>query len=85
MVTIPESIVQFKSQFVVVTLILLLIISLIYVSPRILSVLAFFGPLFISTAVFLVVIVFSGKFSGLDPHDGSRSGEGLLNYVVGQR
>ncbi|KAI3969491.1 hypothetical protein MKX01_020052 [Papaver californicum] len=84
MVMIPENIVQFKSQFIVVTLVLLLIISLIYVSPRILTVLAYFGPLFISTAVFLIVIVFFGHFSGLD-HDGSRSGEGLLNYVVGQR
>lgn len=88
MAMIPENLLQFKSQFILATLISLLLLSLIFIAPRFLTILAYFWPLFLSTALFLVVIVFFGRISpdGFDSsYFGDKTGEGLLDYVGGQR
>ncbi|OVA20147.1 hypothetical protein BVC80_1663g40 [Macleaya cordata] len=81
-----ENLLQFKSHFIFATLVSLLLISLIFVAPRLLTILAYFWPLFVSTGLFLVAIVFFGRVSPDDPDSttfGERTGEGLLNYVAG--
>ncbi|KAI9187281.1 hypothetical protein LWI28_026332 [Acer negundo] len=45
---------------------------------------AYFWPLFLSTALFLVAVVFFGKTSPPAAAAGDKAGEGLLDYVAGQ-
>ncbi|KAK4785573.1 hypothetical protein SAY86_002262 [Trapa natans] len=63
---------------------LLLVSLVLYALPRFVTVLAYFWPLFASTAVFMVVILVFGGISQLanDSH-GEKAGKGILDYVAG--
>lgn len=88
---IPEKLLKFKYPMLL-TLTLSLISSLIIFAPPFLTILTYFWPLFLSTALFLVAVIFFGKTSanhGSGGGDGSdspaeKAGEGLLDYVAGQ-
>jgi len=58
---------------------------MLYAAPRITTILAYFWPLFASTAVLLAAIIAFGgvsKFSTEDHGHGEKAGEGLLDYVT---
>jgi hypothetical protein len=54
--------------------------------PRFLTILAYFWPLFLSTALFLFAVIVFGRTSvpSTDASGDSKAGEGLLHYVAGQ-
>ncbi|GMP64989.1 hypothetical protein CsSME_00025982 [Camellia sinensis var. sinensis] len=62
-----------------------MIFSLIYLAPRFLDVLAYFWPLFLSTALFLVTVLFFAESSPLSTEvPAEKATEGLLDFVAGQ-
>lgn len=84
---VVEKLLQYRYLISIAIAISLSLSLLLYAAPRILSILAYFWPLFASTTVFLIsVIAFGGvsKFSETeDFHHGERAGGGLLDYVAG--
>ncbi|KAL5836469.1 hypothetical protein ACOSQ4_015966 [Xanthoceras sorbifolium] len=79
----PKLIMQYRYHFSVAIIGLLIIGLLSYAAPRMLTLLAYFWPLFASTAVFLLLIIIFGGVSqmGIEAH-GEKTGEGLLDYVA---
>ncbi|XVF77090.1 hypothetical protein PTKIN_Ptkin14bG0012100 [Pterospermum kingtungense] len=82
---IPEKLMKLKYPIIITLTLSLTLSSLIVFAPSLLTILTYFWPLFLSTALFLVAVVFFGKISA--HHGGSESpaakaGEGLLNYVA---
>ncbi|KAB1221692.1 hypothetical protein CJ030_MR2G006271 [Morella rubra] len=58
---------------------------LLYAAPRIVTILAYFWPLFVSTAALVVVgIAFSGLSHYAAEIQGEKAGEGILDYVRGR-
>ncbi|KAK3002674.1 hypothetical protein RJ639_017911 [Escallonia herrerae] len=53
-------------------------------TPRFITILSYFWPLFLSTAMFLVAIIVLRQISpfAAESH-GEQAGEGLLDYVAG--
>ncbi|KAL6195921.1 hypothetical protein ACLB2K_031538 [Fragaria x ananassa] len=82
---IPEKLLKFKYHFLSALIFCLTLYSLTLFAPRFLTILAYFWPLFLSTALFLFAVVVFGKTSlpGSDSH-ADKAGEGLLDYVAGQ-
>lgn len=82
---IQTKVLQHRDQITVVAAVSVVISLFVYAAPRFLSILAFFWPLFVSTAVLLVaMIAFGGSFPvGIEVH-GVRAGEGILDYVAGR-
>lgn len=82
---IQTKVLQHKDQITVVAAVSVVLSLFVYAAPRFLSILAFFWPLFASTAVLLVAMVaFGGGFQvGTEVH-GVRAGEGILDYVAGR-
>ncbi|KAB2606123.1 hypothetical protein D8674_005840 [Pyrus ussuriensis x Pyrus communis] len=82
---IPEKLVKFKFHFLFALLFCFALYSLTLIAPRFLTLLAYFWPLFLSTALFLFAVVVFGKTTipGSDA-SGDKPGEGLLDYVAGQ-
>ncbi|KAK3218796.1 hypothetical protein Dsin_012766 [Dipteronia sinensis] len=82
---VSPKLMQYRYHFSVVIIGTLILGLLSYAAPRMLTVLAYFWPLFASTAVFLVLIITFGGVSqlGIEAH-GEKTGEGLLDYVAGQ-
>ncbi|XP_021288611.1 uncharacterized protein LOC110419819 [Herrania umbratica] len=83
---IPQKLLKFKYPIIFSLTLSLTLSSLVILAPSFLTILTYFWPLFLSTALFLVAVVFFGKTSA---HTGSDSpaakpGEGLLDYVAGQ-
>ncbi|KAF9610899.1 hypothetical protein IFM89_025433 [Coptis chinensis] len=82
---VPEKLMKYKFHFMFSTLVLLLILSLFLIAPRFLTILSYFWPLFMSTALFLFAVLFFGRTSPLVSEISSdKPGEGLLDYVAGQ-
>ncbi|XP_062016174.1 uncharacterized protein LOC133732604 [Rosa rugosa] len=83
---IPEKLLKFKYHFLGALIFCLTLYSLALFAPRFLTILAYFWPLFLSTALFLFAVVVFGKTSlpGTDAHAADKAGEGLLDYVAGQ-
>ncbi|KAJ7960924.1 putative Transmembrane protein [Quillaja saponaria] len=81
---IPEKLLKFKYHFVVLVLFSVILVSVIHLSPRFLTILAYFWPLFLSTALFLAAVLVFGKTSSVQGTDASvdKVGEGLLDYVA---
>ncbi|KAJ4725275.1 Transmembrane protein [Melia azedarach] len=79
---IQEKLLKFKFHIIFALIFFAVLTSLIILAPRFLTILAYFWPLFLSTALFLVAVVFFGKTS-VPVSDSSSSGEGLLDYVAG--
>ncbi|KAI3956976.1 hypothetical protein MKX01_001010 [Papaver californicum] len=94
---IPEKLMKLKYYIIFSSLISLLFLSLVLLAPRFLTIVSYFWPLFVSTALFLFTVVFFAKVSPLstssaEENDDDQSllscaekaGEGLLDYVAGQ-
>lgn len=72
---------EYKLHFMVAIIVSLLVSSLVYLAPRILDILAYFWPLFASTAAFLAVAITCGGFQQLSEE---ATGEGIMEYVAGR-
>lgn len=84
---IPERVFQYRYHFAIAITAPLVLSLLLYAAPRLITVLAYFWPLFASTAVFLILVIVFGGVSQLqatDHYHGEKAGEGLLDYVAGQ-
>lgn len=82
---VSEKLLKYRYPIIIAIAVLLSFSLVLYVAPRILTILAYFWPLFASTTVFLVAIIAFGgvsKFS-TEAH-GEEAGEGLLDYVAGR-
>lgn len=80
---IQEKLLKFKYHIIFALVLSIVLISVIILAPSFLTILAYFWPLFLSTAVFLVTVLFFGRTSVPASADSSPSGEGLLDYVAG--
>nr|DAD23652.1 TPA_asm: hypothetical protein HUJ06_025115 [Nelumbo nucifera] len=81
---IPEKLLKFKYHFIFGALASLVLVALIQLAPRFVTVLAYFWPLLVSTALFLVAVVVFGRISPTAADGaGEKTGEGLLDYVAG--
>lgn len=82
---IPQKLLKFKFHILFALTLCVVVSSLIVVAPRFVTILAYFWPLFLSTALFLVAVVVFGKTSlpATEAH-GDKAGEGLLDFVAGQ-
>ncbi|CAK9166875.1 unnamed protein product [Ilex paraguariensis] len=82
---IPEKLLKFKFHILFASVFSLLIISIIYVAPRFLEILAYFWPLLVSTALFLITVIVFGQISPPTTEaSGEKTGEVILDYVAGQ-
>ncbi|KAF5727912.1 hypothetical protein HS088_TW21G00051 [Tripterygium wilfordii] len=83
---IQEKLLKYKFHFLFALILTLSVSALIYFAPNFLTILAYFWPLFLSTALFLGAVIFLGKTNSLPATDfsGDKAGEGLLDYVAGQ-
>lgn len=82
---ISEKLLKFKFHILIAATLAFIIVSLLYVAPRFLNILAYFWPLFLSTALFLVaVVVFSLTSPPSAQVSGEKAGEGILDYVAGR-
>ncbi|EEF39610.1 uncharacterized protein LOC8286844 [Ricinus communis] len=81
---IQEMVMKYK-YLIIFTFTVCILGAVIYVAPSFMTILAYFWPLFLSTALFLAAVVFFGKTSlpGTEL-SGDKAGEGLLDYVAGQ-
>ncbi|KAG4161761.1 hypothetical protein ERO13_D01G076300v2 [Gossypium hirsutum] len=85
---ITEKLLKLKYPIIVILTLSLTLSALIIFAPSFLTILAYFWPLLLSTALFLVAVIFFGKTSAhtaasdSDPAD--KAGEVLLDYVAGQ-
>ena len=79
---IPEKVVKFRYHFLGAML-----FSLVIMAPRFMTLLTYFWPLFLSTALVLALVFFFAKTSPLHSADATsslhNSGEALLDYVAG--
>ncbi|KAG8658372.1 hypothetical protein MANES_03G140433v8 [Manihot esculenta] len=84
---IQEKIIHYKYHIIFTFIISLIFVAIIFLAPSFVTILAYFWPLFLSTALFLVAVVFFGKTSspGTETESsGDKAVEGLLDYVAGQ-
>ncbi|XP_044473461.1 uncharacterized protein LOC123201920 [Mangifera indica] len=84
---IQEKLLKFKVHILFPLILLGLLFSLVIFAPSFFTLLAYFWPLFLSTALFLVAVVFFGKPSTSDAshvEHHKAAAEDLLNYVAGQ-
>ncbi|KAL0754118.1 hypothetical protein Bca101_091786 [Brassica carinata] len=72
---------EYKLHFMVAIIMSVMVLSLLYAAPRILDILAYFWPLFASTAAFLAVAITFGGFQQLSEET---TGEGIMEYVAGR-
>lgn len=79
---IPEKLLKLKYHFVAALLFCVTLFSLILVAPRFVTLLAYFWPLFLSTALVLALVFFFAKTSSL-PDTDSPLDKTLLDYVAG--
>ncbi|CAA7016317.1 unnamed protein product [Microthlaspi erraticum] len=86
-----EKLLKFKFHIVFAFVLSSLTVALVTYSPGLLTVLSYFWPLFLSTALFLAAVFFFARTSDLPTAstisgDGSGlklAAEGILDYVVG--
>lgn len=83
---IQQKLLKFKYHILFSFTLCAFIFSLLVWAPSFLTILAYFWPLFLSTAMFLAAVVFFGKTSASPATDdpGDKAAEGLLDYVAGQ-
>ncbi|KAK6269163.1 hypothetical protein QUC31_013323 [Theobroma cacao] len=80
---IQQKLVQYRYHFTIAILASFTIAFLLYVAPRLLTILTYFWPLFASTTVFLVAIIAFGGGSQLATEvHGEKAGQGLMDYVA---
>lgn len=82
---ILEKLLQFKFHILLTSILFLLISCLFIFAPSFVPIIAYFCPLLLSTALFLVAVL---VFARASPHGAEASadnaGEGLLDYVAGK-
>ncbi|KAL0738178.1 hypothetical protein Bca4012_014388 [Brassica carinata] len=72
---------EYKFHVMVAIIVTVVVSSLVYAAPRILDIVAYFWPLFASTAAFLAMAITSGGFQQLSDE---ATGEGIMDYVAGR-
>ncbi|WOG83141.1 hypothetical protein DCAR_0102315 [Daucus carota subsp. sativus] len=80
---ISPKLLKFKAHFVITIFVSLVFAFLLQVAPQFITILTYFWPLFISTALFLVLILVFGKITPTEFY-GDKEGEGIMEYVAGQ-
>ncbi|KAL8099977.1 hypothetical protein AgCh_032297 [Apium graveolens] len=80
---ISPKLLKFKTHFVITIVISLFLAFLLQAAPQFMAIITYFWPLFISTALFLVLIVVFGKITPSEFY-GDKEGEGIMDYVAGQ-
>ncbi|MED6197543.1 hypothetical protein PIB30_057406 [Stylosanthes scabra] len=83
---VSEKLLRYRFHITIGIAISVLLSLMFYAAPRIVTILAYFWPLFASTTVFLVAIIAFGgvsKFSTDELSHHHQHGEGLLDYVAG--
>lgn len=81
---IPKNLIKFKFHILFITFFILIIFTLLYIAPSFINILAYFWPLLLSTALFLITVVVFGLTSPPGAHvSGEKAGEGILDYVAG--
>ncbi|KAF2540743.1 hypothetical protein F2Q68_00030514 [Brassica cretica] len=78
---IQTRLMEYKLHFMVAIIVSLLVVSLVYAAPRILDIVAYFWPLFASTAAFLAIAI---TFGGVQQLSDKATGEGIMDYVAGR-
>ncbi|KAK9084627.1 hypothetical protein Sjap_025038 [Stephania japonica] len=81
---IQERLLKLKFHFGAAALVGAIVLLLVVLAPSFLTVISYFWPLFLSTALFLFAVVFFARVSPL-PHETEadiKAGEGLLDYVA---
>ncbi|KAG5550987.1 hypothetical protein RHGRI_009422 [Rhododendron griersonianum] len=82
---IPKRLSKLKFHFLFGVALSLLIFSRVYLSPKFVDVVAFFGPLFLSTALFLLaVLVFGRTLPPAAEPPGEKAAEVILDLVTAQ-
>ncbi|KAL4566904.1 hypothetical protein LXL04_031030 [Taraxacum kok-saghyz] len=82
---IYEKLLKSKFHLSIVAISSLIVLFLLYYAPKFLDVLTYFWPLLLSTALFLIAVVFFGSTSPPSfDFSGEKAGEGILDYVAGQ-
>ncbi|KFK26546.1 hypothetical protein AALP_AA8G262700 [Arabis alpina] len=71
---------EYKFHVMVAITVSVISASLVYAAPRILDILAYFWPLFASTAAFLAMAITFGGFQQLSDE---ATADGLMDYVAG--
>lgn len=77
---VPAALVKYRFHLLFALVLSFALLGLVLLAPRFLTLLSYFWPLFLSTALFLVAVVVFGKTS---PPPADKAGEGLLDYVTG--
>ncbi|KAK7387165.1 hypothetical protein VNO78_27722 [Psophocarpus tetragonolobus] len=83
---IQQQVLKFRYHIGVALLVLGAIFAALQLAPRFLNVLAYFWPLFLSTALFLALVLFFAKtqtFSHSDDSSLPKPAEELLDFVAG--
>ncbi|KAF3594781.1 hypothetical protein DY000_02026655 [Brassica cretica] len=78
---IQARLMEYKFHVMITIIVIVVLSSLVYAAPRILDILAYFWPLFASTAAFLAMAIISGGFQQLSDE---ATGEGIMDYVAGR-
>ncbi|CAH2078888.1 unnamed protein product [Thlaspi arvense] len=78
---IQARLMEYKFHFMVAIIVSVIMASLVYAAPRILDILAYFWPLFASTAAFLAIAI---TFGGFQQFSEEVAGEGIMDYVAGR-
>ncbi|KAM7498991.1 hypothetical protein LguiA_023405 [Lonicera macranthoides] len=82
---IQQKLLKFKFHILISLTFSLIILSLLYLAPRFLEILAYFWPLLLSTALFLATVVVFGRTSPPAAEvSGEKAGEDILDFVAGQ-
>lgn len=82
---IPEKLIKLRYHFVGALLLVLTLISLTLIAPRLMTLLGYFWPLFLSTALVLALVFFFAKTSPLSSTDTTslhNAAQALLDYVA---
>ncbi|KAJ7967828.1 Transmembrane protein [Quillaja saponaria] len=83
---IPKKFLQYRYQLTIAVAVPLFFSLLLYSAPRIVTILAYFWPLFASTTVFLIAIIVFGGVAQLSTEThGEKAGKRLLDYVAAGR
>ncbi|CAJ1963906.1 unnamed protein product [Sphenostylis stenocarpa] len=82
---IKQELLKFRYYIGGALLVCLAIFSFLFLVPRFLNVLAYFWPLFLSTALFLLLVLFFAKTQAPPNSEASipKPAEDLLHYVAG--
>ncbi|KAJ8754888.1 hypothetical protein K2173_015400 [Erythroxylum novogranatense] len=79
---IQENLVKYKYHIIFTLITSLILASLLFLAPSFFTILAYFWPLLLSTALFLAAVVIFGNTTSTSGD--KAAGEGLLDYVAGQ-